>query len=98
MILKGYPHMPQGIYHIATAIYHFSGGKISRSRQGTYHWALRKSLFAMPLTADLYRSLVSVVTDAVQQLTILGHHNKQILLHKITSKAKCKEQKSLLKY
>ena len=40
--------MPQGIYHIATAIYHISGGNISRSQQGTYHWALRKSLFAMP--------------------------------------------------
>lgn len=44
------------------------------------------------LTADVFRYLFSAVTDAVQKLTVLGHHNKQILLHKITSKAKWKEQ------
>ena len=39
-------YAPLGIYHIASAIFHISGGNISFSRQGKHHWRIRKSLSA----------------------------------------------------
>jgi len=40
--------MPQGIFHIASAIFHISEGNISLSRKGKYHGVLRKGIFAIP--------------------------------------------------
>jgi hypothetical protein len=37
-----------GIFHIALAIFHISGGNISLSLQGKFHWVLGKSFSTIP--------------------------------------------------
>ena len=53
IVPKGHHNMPRGIYHVALATYHISKGNISLSRQGKYHWLLRKFLFATPFWVRL---------------------------------------------
>jgi hypothetical protein len=51
-----------GIFHIASAIFHISKGNISLSRQGKYHWAVRKSLSALLFGVSFLRSIFLYLT------------------------------------
>jgi hypothetical protein len=51
--------------------------------QMNFSMCTKKSAAIMAADVSL---LHSAVADAAEQLTVLGHHNKQILLHKITSR------------
>jgi hypothetical protein len=48
--------------------------------------------------ADDTVCLIFAAAGSAEKLTELAHHNKQILLHKITSVRNWLEQKTLLKY